>query len=80
VVAVVTKTRNEEIRIGLTRFKDMHLVDVRVFAGFEGMQEARPTKRGIRFRIGKLSALIAGLQAALEEAKRQALLPEAGAP
>ena len=65
-IAVVGKTITQEIRISLSYFKEMALINIRTFVDFEG--ELRPTQKGVSIKtalypqlmdaVEKLGALI----------------------
>ena len=72
----IEKNNREEIRVGLTKFKDYDLAFVRVFVKNRDTGEMTPTKSGVTFRTDRLSELIAALQEAREEAQRRGLATE----
>jgi hypothetical protein len=47
-VAVIGKTITQEIRISLSYFKEMALINIRTYVDFEG--EMRPTQKGISIK------------------------------
>jgi hypothetical protein len=71
VVGSVRKNSLEEVRVSISEFRGHNLVDVRVFADFDGRGgEPRPTKKGIALKVELLPDLIAALQAAQEAGAR----------
>ena len=76
VVAVVSKNTREEIRVTLSKFKGIDLIDARVFASQKGDCEGDrvATKKGIAVKVAKLPELIAALQKAEVEARTRGLL------
>jgi hypothetical protein len=74
VLATINKNRSEIVRVALTKYEDLDLVDIRIFATFDAA-DGRPTKKGITLRVEKLPALIEGLQSALAEVRRRCMLP-----
>lgn len=76
-IAIVEKNSREDVRVSLDEFHGVQLIDVRTFADFKaGAVESRgPTKKGVSLNIARLPALIAGLEAARDEARRRGLLP-----
>lgn len=75
-VACVQKNQREEIRISLSRFKGVDLIDVRTFVNFGGTpdDERNATKKGISLKVERLPELLDALKAALETARAQGLL------
>ena len=57
-IATIRKNATEEVRIQLRRFKEIDLVDVRVFEGGEDGTDRRLTKRGISLKTDRLPALV----------------------
>ena len=75
-VAVVPKNQTQEIRIELGEFNGHDLVHIRVWVDRRDGEGGRlPTKAGVVCRVGLLPELIAALQSAEVEARRQGLLP-----
>lgn len=71
VVAVVRKNSLEEVRVSISEFRGHRLVDVRVFADFDGRGgEPRATKKGVALKVELLPDLIAALQSAQEAGAR----------
>ncbi len=74
-IATIAKNKLEEIRVGLSQFNGHHLINVRVWADRRDGAEGRiPTKAGIACRVALLPEIIAALQKAEAEARRQGLL------
>jgi putative DNA primase/helicase len=72
-IAVVRKNGLEEIRVSLTSYHNVPLVDVRTFADFGSGDERKPTKKGVSVKITALPELRAALAQAEHEAKRLGL-------
>ena len=71
VVAIIRKNSLEEVRVSISEFRGHKLVDVRVFADFDGSGgEPRPTKKGVALKVELLPDLIAALRAAQEASSR----------
>ena len=75
VIATFAKNRRETVRITLSRFEDVDLVDVRSFAGDD---HDIATKKGISLRVALLPQLIEGLQQAEAEARKRGLIGGGG--
>lgn len=80
-VACLTKNSREDVRIALTEFQGLKLVDLRIYAFLSGENGTKyPTKKGLSLRVERLPALIKALRKAEAEAQRQGLLgPKAAA-
>jgi hypothetical protein len=76
VIAVVPKNGREEVRVSLSTYKGMHLVDTRVFAMQKDARDGErvPTKKGVAIKLVHLTALIEALQKADTEARSRGLL------
>lgn len=72
-IATLTKNSREDVRVSLAEFGGVDLVDLRIWASFDGA-ERRPTKKGVSLKVTSLSELIKGLQAARDEAQRRGLI------
>lgn len=70
-IATVPKNAIEEVRVALTEFNGHALIDLRVYADFDGSAGGkRPTKKGISLARERLPDLIKALQAAQREASQ----------
>ena len=58
----IRKNAAETIRIQPTKFRDYHLVDVRVWIDGDRPGDVKPTRKGIAFRREQLPEVIAALQ------------------
>ena len=67
-IAVIRKNANEEIRVSLTKYRGLDLVDARVYA--DNGSEHVATKKGICVHVNTLPLLIEGLQQAEAEARK----------
>lgn len=80
VIATIVKTRIEEIRVQLTRYMDLDLLDLRIFTDVGADDGKRlPTKKGISIRVTRLPEIIAALQSAEAEARRRGYITDAKA-
>jgi hypothetical protein len=70
-IATFAKNRRETVRVTLSRFEEIDLIDIRSFAG-DDFDIA--TKKGISLRVALLPRLIEGLQAAETEARKRGLI------
>ena len=69
-IAEITKNANETLRVGISRFNEYDLVNLRVwFKAKDG--ELRPGKAGVALRIHLVPDLIAALQGVEAEARRR---------
>ena len=76
-IATIPKNAREELRVGLSDFRGVDLLNQRVwYESREG--EMRPAKDGYALRIEKLPELIEALQKVEAEARRLGLLPREG--
>ena len=73
IVATLTKTSREDVRITLAEFERFATIDIRVWTIVDSPARC-PTKRGVTLQVGRLPALIAALQTARVEAERRGLL------
>lgn len=72
--APIRKNLREELRVTLNHYQGRDLLNIRVFYDRDG--ELLPGKQGVSIRATALPEIIAGLQAALVEAKRRGLVGE----
>ena len=77
-IAVVRKNGLEEIRVALTSYHGVPLVDVRTFADFGSGDERKATKKGVSVKITALPELRRALEQAEDEARRIGLIPTEG--
>ena len=73
-IATISKSKREEIRVTISRFRDRDFIDVRIYALDD--DEAFPTRKGVNLPVGRISELIKGLQEAENEARRRGLLDD----
>lgn len=73
-VATIPRNREEEIRVALSEYKGVHLLDLRTYAAFGGADERRPTKKGVTVRLDRLDDLIDALALARERAVKLRML------
>lgn len=78
IVARIEKNKLEEVVVALDEFRGTSLLDIRVWADFDGEGERRPTKKGIAVKVEKLPEIIAVLEKAREAAERHGLLRHEG--
>ena len=76
VIRAIPKNTREHIRVGLGEFKGHKLFSARVWVTKED-GTALPTQKGITCAVALLPAVIEGLQAPLDEARRTGVLPHA---
>ena len=75
IIATIPKSKIEEIRVQLTRYMDLDLLDLRIFTDVGADDGKRlPTKKGISIRVARLPDIIAALQLAEAEAIKRGLL------
>lgn len=68
IVARFAKNTMEDVVVALDQFRNVDLVDVRVYASFDSPSgERRPTKKGISIKRELLGDMILALQAARDE-------------
>lgn len=73
VIATIPKNSREEVRISLSEFRGVDLINLRIwFDAKDG--DKRPSKDGLALRLEKLPDLIQALQGAEHEARRAGLL------
>lgn len=70
-VASFAKNRRETVRVTLSRFEEIDLIDIRSFAGND---QDIATKKGLSLRVALLPKLIEGLQLAEVEARKRGLI------
>ena len=71
VIGTIRKNASEDVRVALTTFHDVDLVDIRAFADFDNRGERRPTRKGLTIKIDRLPELIGLLQETQAEASRR---------
>ena len=79
-IGIIEKSKTEEPRIALKKFKQHDYLDIRTYVepyADEG-QGRVPSKKGITIPVPKLPDLIAALQKAEEEARAAGLLKDMG--
>lgn len=64
---VIPKSKIEEVHVGLSTYNDKQLIDVRIFAAWNG-DEFRPTQKGVSLPINKIDEVIEGLKMARDDA------------
>jgi hypothetical protein len=73
-IGIVEKNSREHVVVSLSEFRGHQLVDVRVHASVNGVEERHPTKKGISINVERLPELIAVLQGAERKAIELGLL------
>jgi hypothetical protein len=74
-IAIIRKNSLEEIRVCLSEYNGVDLIDLRIFGDFTGSRDdKRATRKGIALNIRKLPELIQALLTARAEAERRGLL------
>ena len=74
VVAIVPKNTREEVRVCLSEFRGVELVDVRVFTDSDKSPERRATPKGVSLKLERLPELIEALQDAAARAVKHGRL------
>ena len=72
-IGTVPKNAREDVQVGLSEFRGVPFVDVRVFADM-GHPDRNPTKKGVALQPDRLDALIGVLSDARAELVRRGLL------
>lgn len=78
IVALVPRSRQDNVVDGLSGFRNNALLGVGIFSACDG-QQVRATKKEINFQLDRSPELIATVQQAEVEANRQELLNRGGA-
>ena len=60
-VAQIKKNEKEEIRIGVSLYKDNPLIQIRTYAAYGDTTEPRPTKKGVAMSVNLLPQLLASI-------------------
>ena len=76
-IAIIPKNKREDIRISLSKFEELDLLNIRVFVDYSDGSRG-PSKKGISIRIAQLPAIIEALQQAELEARRRGLIGDGG--
>ena len=71
-IAVIFKSKREEVRVTISRFRHRDFIDIRIYALDD--DQAFPTRKGVNLSVGRISELIQALQDAEAEARRRGLL------
>ena len=75
IIAKIRKNNSEEVRVALSEYRGVQLVDVRVFAELpDSAGERVATRKGVCMSIAKIGDLITALQDAHVEAVRRGLI------
>ena len=57
-VAQIQKNSKEEIRIAVSTYKDIPLIQIRTYAAYNNGDELRPTKKGVSMNLNLLPKLL----------------------
>jgi hypothetical protein len=77
-IGIVEKNSREHVVVSLSEFRGHQLIDVRVYASFDGGEERHPTKKGISIKVERLRDLMDVLQGAERKAIELGLLGDGG--
>jgi hypothetical protein len=72
-IAIIPKNKREDVRISLSKFNDVDLLNIRVFVEYSD-GERGPSKKGISIRVAQLPALLEALQKAASAAHARGLI------
>jgi Transcriptional Coactivator p15 (PC4) len=72
-IAIIPKNKREDIRISLSKFNDIDLINIRIFVDYSG-GERGPSKKGISVRVAQLPALLEALHQAEAQARASGLI------
>ena len=72
-IAIIPKNKREDIRVSLSKFEQMDLLNIRVFVDYDDGTRG-PSKKGISVRVAQLPAIIEALQKAEAEARNRGLI------
>lgn len=72
-IAIIPKNSREDLRIGLSTWKGVELINLRVWFDV-GNGEKRPGKSGLAMKISALPELAAAIGKALEQARADGLI------
>ena len=79
VIATLQKNPRQSLRVALTRYRDMDLIDVRVCVPLGCAAEVlSPTAKGVSLNVAMLPALVLALTAAETKARELGLIEESG--
>ncbi len=75
-IGSIRKARGQEVRVALSEFHGTDLIDIRIFADFDGGDVGmRATQKGVSLRVEHLPALAGLIDQALERARDRGLIP-----
>jgi len=75
-IGLIDKNASEQIRVALQEYKNLPLVDLRVYGRFSAAKTFMPTAKGISFNPALLPDLIRLLQSAETKARKLGLLTD----
>jgi len=67
-VAVLEKSRAEDVRVSLSTYAGRQLLDLRIFADWDGRGVRCTSKKGLSLGVDRLPQLIAALEDARDKA------------
>lgn len=73
-VKAFQKNKFQEVRVGITEFRDNDLIDIRVWARRSGAEEMAPTPKGVTINISLFNELKEAILALEDELKQNKLL------
>ncbi len=74
IIADLRKNSLEQVRLQLTSFNGVDLIDARIFYKKHETGEILPSQKGITLKVDRLPELIEGLQRAEEQARAMGLI------
>jgi hypothetical protein len=73
-IAIIPKNKPEDVRISLSKFNEVDLLNVRTSVEYSEDGERGPSKKGLSVRTAQLPALPKALHKAEQEARRRGLI------
>ncbi len=73
-VKAFQKNKFQEVRVGITEFRDNDLIDIRVWARRPGSEEMVPTPKGVTINISLFNELKGAILALEDELRQNKLL------
>ena len=74
IIASIAKNKRETLQVELAEFKGHKLIGLRIYVPAADGSGLKPTAKGVTLSIALLPAILAALQQAEQEAKRQGLI------
>ena len=73
-IGVIEKNRGEDVRVALSSFNGVPLIDIRIYADFGNGPDRNATRKGASLRVERLPELIALLTLAADKARATGLI------